>query len=129
MIFKVKDKEYQVKFAYKPTIKGHLLKKAADIENEESMEALEKMLDFAPEMLLIGLQYHHADDFGYDYVSGKGQKEALAKVEDLVSEYADEEGGDITELFSEMEKELLANGFLRKAFAETVAENQNQKKK
>lgn len=130
MVFTVNEKDYEIKFAYKPTIKGKLLSKLAKVEESgENVGALETILEFVPEMLLIGLQKNHADEFGYDYSTNKGRDKAFEKVEDLISTFADEEGGDLTELYADLQNELLANGFLAKMFGDEVKKEMQKAKK
>lgn len=134
MILKVDGKEFDVKFAYKPTIKGHLLKKMAKVEMTEdetaegNVEMMENVLLFLPEFLLIGLQKNHSDEYGYDYTTDKGKDKQLEKAENLISTYADDENGDLYELYHDLQNELLANGFLAKMF-EMETEKEISKKK
>lgn len=127
----VNKKDYEIKFAYKPTIKGKIISRLVNKEElvkDGSIENIEELLEFIPEVLLIGLQKNHADEYGYDYVTNDGKEDALAKAEDLVSAYVDNEGGDLYELFNDLENELLANGFLAKMFEDEV-KKMSQKKK
>ena len=67
---------------------------------------------FLPEMLLVGLQKFHKEEFGYE-PENESQKDAcLEKVYALLDDYFDGEEGDMNTLFSILQKELLENGFL-----------------
>lgn len=107
------EKELKIKYSYEATIKSGIIR---DLMNMDSiagdMESVEKLLLFLPEMLLVGLQKFHKEEFGYD-PANKDQKEAcLEKVYALLDDYFDGEEGDMNTLFSELQKELLENGFL-----------------
>ena len=130
MKFKVNGKEYNVSFGYKPTLKANLLsrivKNSKNIgevsEVDESMKALEDLMIFIPDMLLVGLQKHHSDEFGYDYDTNNGYDEKLDKVFDIVSTYVDEEGGDIAQLYNDLEDELENNSFLKQMLEKMMSQ-------
>lgn len=121
MKLKIGEKELNIKFGYKPTLKEHIISKILEIsrtngENEvENMEKIEDMLLFLPEILLVGLQVHH-EDFRYDYDTGNGKKEQLEKAFDLIGEYASSEGADLIELFNSFQEEMQKDSFLANLF-------------
>lgn len=125
--FKVSDeKEYKVKFGYKPTLKENIVSRFVKIRQTdeelteaEQMEKLEEALLFLPEALLVGLQVHHKDEFGYDYDSKDGKSEKVDIVMDLIDEYTANDG-DPTELLSALENELLTDSFLSNLFRQAV---------
>lgn len=135
---KVNDKEYTIKFGYEPTLKSRLLSRVAKMtvnmkqDAEENLEQIENMLLFVPEMVLIGLQKFHSDEFGYNLDTNDGYEEAKNKVFSLVGDYVDTGDVDITDFFTELEEELTSNGFLKKMFEKEVEKaqaNSDSKKK
>lgn len=119
--FKFGDRELKVKFAYEPTIKSHIISRMAKMENKvgdsaDGIEAVEELLLLIPEMLLIGLQKYHKDEFAYDYETGEGKDEVLGKVFALMDDYTDnednEDGGDLMSLYQSLTEEMMNNSFL-----------------
>lgn len=127
---KVNDREYTIKFGYEPTLKSRLLSRVAKMtvnmkqDAEENMEQIENMLLFVPEMVLIGLQKFHSDEFGYNLDTNDGYEEAKNKAFSLVGDYVDTGDVDITDFFTELQEELTANGFLKKMFEKEVEKAQ-----
>ncbi len=123
MKLNIGNKELNIKFGYKPTLKTRLLSKIIKFENAGSRnnartsEVLEDLLLFIPEFLLVGLQVNH-EEYRYDYDTGEGKDEQLDKVFLLVEEYLDNQDGDIMSLFQKLEEEMFENSFLKKAFQE-----------
>lgn len=138
LTIKVKDKEYTIKFGYEPTLKSRLLSRVAKMtvnmkqDAEENLEQIENMLLFVPEMVLVGLQKFHSDEFGYNLDTNDGYEEAKNKAFSLVGDYVDTGDVDITDFFTELEEELTSNGFLKKMFEKEVEKaqaNSDSKKK
>lgn len=135
---KVNDREYTIKFGYEPTLKSRLLSRVAKMtvnmkqDAEENLEQIENMLLFVPEMVLVGLQKFHSDEFGYNLDTNDGYEEAKNKAFSLVGDYVDTGDVDITDFFTELEEELTSNGFLKKMFEKEVekaqATSDNKKK-
>ena len=123
-------KEYTIKFGYEATVKNKILKKVADLETSaDDLEALDKMLALAPELLLVGLQKFHGDEFGFDFDDKEAKEKQLAKMYDLLDDYLDpenEEGGDIMSLYNDLSAELEKNSFLSKLL-EQEAQAQSKK--
>lgn len=130
LTIKVNDKEYTIKFGYEPTLKSRLLSRVAKMtvnmkqDAEENLEQIENMLLFVPEMVLVGLQKFHSDEFGYNLDTNDGYEEAKNKAFSLVGEYVDTGDVDITDFFTELQEELTANGFLKKMFEKEVEKAQ-----
>lgn len=130
MKIKVKDKEQTIKFGYEPTLKSRLLSRVAKMtvnmkqDAEENLEQIENMLLFVPEMVLVGLQKFHSDEFGYNLDTNDGYEEAKNKVFSLVGDYVDTGDVDITDFFTELQEELTDNGFLKKMFEKEVEKAQ-----
>lgn len=122
MKLKIGEKELKIKFGYKPTLKGRIISKMAKAGNvmgddgDTDIEKVEDLLLFLPEVLLVGLQVFHKDEYGYDYDTGEGKEEKLEKVFDIVEEYCDNENGDMMKLFEELQEAMLQDGFLRSLF-------------
>lgn len=115
---KIGEKELKVKFGYEATLKTRLLSRVAkrEAKNENSdkseVENIEDALLFIPEILLVGLQKFHKEEYGFDYVTGEKKEEQLDKMFALIDEYCDIEGNDVTKLHNDLQGELLEDGFL-----------------
>lgn len=120
--FKVGEKKLKIKFGYKVTLKERIISRivkltesngGSDIEN---MEKTEDLLLFLPEIILVGLQVYHRDEYGYDYDTKEGKEQQLNKVFDLVDEYALDENADLMQLFNELQEEMKNDSFLASLF-------------
>nr|DAH99438.1 MAG TPA: tail assembly chaperone protein [Caudoviricetes sp.] len=130
----INNKEYNIKFGYKACVKSKILSRLAKIgqategaDNAESLSAIEDMMAFVPDLLLVGLQKNHSDEFGYDLDTSNGYDDMRDKVFDLMSTYIDDEDGDCVELFQNLQDELLQNGFLKQMFSQEVQKAQKSK--
>lgn len=129
MTLKAGKKEYQLKFGYKATLKSHILSRLAKMENAEdleSMEGVENLLIFLPDIFLIALQKFHREEFGFNYETGEGKDEKLDAVYDVMEEFFDG-GGDASELYNNLVEELKSDSFLSKMFDEEKAKSKNAK--
>lgn len=121
MKLKIGEKEYSIKFAYKPTLKERIISKFvkfADLSNDDKeayFEKIEDLLLFLPEAVLAGLQVHHPE-FKYNCDTGEGKEEQLDKAFSLVEEYMDSEGADAMAFFNQIQEALLEDSFLRSLF-------------
>lgn len=121
MKLKIGEKEYSIKFAYKPTLKERIISKFvkfADLSNgdkEAYFEKVEDLLLFLPEAVLVGLQVHYPE-FKYNCDTGEGREEKLEKAFALVEEYMDSEGADVMAFFNQIQEALLEDSFLRSLF-------------
>lgn len=121
MKLKIGEKEYSIKFAYKPTLKERIISKFvkfADLSNgdkEAYFEKIEDLLLFLPEAVLVGLQVHYPE-FKYNCNTGEGKEKQLDKAFSLVEEYMDSEGADIMAFFNQIQEALLEDSFLRNLF-------------
>ena len=124
------DKEYQIQFGYIVTARSGIIGKISNIEKmmngKMTPEEIDKFLMFIPEIVLVGLQKFHRDEFGYDYNTDEGKDVALDKVGSLVDDYFDREDADFNKLLDTLTEELMNNSFLSKLFRE---EQENQAKK
>lgn len=129
---KINDKTYQIKFGYEATIKSGILKKmvkmASEMEEGSAFEMVDEIMNFIPEMLLVGLQRNHREEFLYDYKTEKGKDEALSKSYELLDEYFEDGEKNIMDLFSDLQEEMTSNGFLSKMFQMEQEKVQEQKK-
>lgn len=114
------DKEYKIQFGYIATAKSGIISKLIKTENSLDGDHIEDSIgDFLlliPELVLVGLQKFHRDEFGYNYDTGEGREEALEKAGDLVDAYFDSEDADIKKLMADLKGELMDNSFLSKMF-------------
>ena len=130
---KIGEKEYKIQFGYIATAKSGIIRDLVNIERmigdgESAIENLDKILMFIPEIMLVGLQKFHREEFGYNYDTKEGKDEAFEKVSQLVDDYFDGDDADFKGLFNSLEEELLHNGFLSSMFNEEQ-EIQNKKQK
>lgn len=130
MKIKLSGKEYTVKFGYAPVYQNRIIPRAVGMGQQgDELEAINKMLGFLPEFLLVGLQKFHADEFGFEFDDKEAKEKQLAKMYDLLDDYLDpenEEGKDIMSLYDDLTAELEKNSFLSKLLAK---EEQTAKKK
>ena len=132
MVLNVKDKEYNIKFGYKPTLKERIISKVVKLgdvtgENDEvDMEKVEDLLLFLPELLLVGLQVNH-NDFRYDYDTKEGKDKQLAKAFDIVEEYMSSEDANVMQLFNQLQEALTQDGFLASLFRQETSKQKKQK--
>ena len=126
------DKEYQIQFGYIATAKsgiiGKLIKSENALDGGNIEDSIGDFLLLIPELVLVGLQKFHRDEFGYNYDTGEGREEALEKAGDLVDSYFDSEDADIKKLMADLRGELMDNSFLSKMFQEEQ-ENQAESQK
>ena len=123
------DKEYQIQYGYIATAKsgiiGKLIKSENALDGDNIEDSIGDFLLLIPELVLVGLQKFHRDEFGYNYDTGEGREEALEKAGDLVDSYFDSEDADIKKLMDDLRGELMDNSFLSNMFQE---ERENQEK-
>lgn len=117
--FKVNDKEYKVKFGYGVLSRTNVLMKASSLAG--MAENMQEVVGILPELLLVGLQKKHKDEFGYE--TENEEKAAYEKVCDLLDDYEDESTDENPkngfDLFQKISKELEKNGFLSGLIKET----------
>ena len=133
MTLKISEKELKIKFGYEPTLKTRLLSRMAKMgvemqENSDGMETIENMLLFIPDVLLVGLQKEHKDEFGYNLDTKEGYEEQKEKVFSLVAEHLDSGEVDAVDFFNELQEEMTRNGFLKKMFEREVEKAAEQAK-
>lgn len=135
----MKFMNYEIKFGIEATTKSGILKKIKEIQQSSDDEAqqpsddfvdeIEMILNMLPEFLLVGLQKRHKDEFGYDYNTNEGKEEAKTKVCELIDEYTDQEDSSIKELFEELLKEVMQNGFFKKEVLQMKAKKEAKEQK
>lgn len=121
------ETELSIKYGYEVTAKSGVLKKLIAVdemglgekkdEKEVDMAgALDAIMSLLPELVLAGVQKFHKDEYGYNYLTGEGKEEQLDKIYALLDDYFDTEDADFQELYGDLQKELLDNGFLASMF-------------
>lgn len=121
------ETELSIKYGYEVTAKSGILKKLIAVdemglgekkdEKEVDMAgALDAIMSLLPELVLAGVQKFHKDEYGYNYLTGEGKEEQLDKIYALLDDYFDTEDADFQELYGDLQKELLDNGFLASMF-------------
>ncbi len=106
------EKELNIKYGYEATVKSGIISKLMEMGNiGNDMESVDKVLLFVPELLLVGLQKFHKNEYGYSTQAEK--EDCIEKVYGLLDDYFDEDG-DLNTLFTTLQKELFDNGFLSK---------------
>ncbi len=129
---KLGGKEYTIQFATKPSLKAHILQdimKTQEMEDISSMEDV--LLETLPKVLLVGLQMHHNDEFGYDYNTNDGYDEQFEKVSGILYDAIDTNEINCMDLFADMQEEMMTNGFLAQmmeSMQRAEAEAQEKKK-
>ena len=135
-VFKVNGNSYKIRFGYGVLYKTDLIDRVIKAtsgqqdDNETPADVIKNLLGLTAELLLVGLQKHHGDKFGYDTDEEREQK--ILEVCDLIDDFEDEheeENGDEkidgSTLFVDLQKELERNGFLSRLSQnsqETLAE-------
>ena len=127
---KIGKKEYNIFFAMQPTVQSGIVGKLAEVEGRKDwgVENFGDFLATLTELLLVGLQKNYKEEFGYNYLTGEGKDEALSKAYDLMDQFAEDTDSDYdyTDLFADLNEELLENGFFKKLFQK---EQENEVKK
>lgn len=130
MKIKLNGKEYTVKFGYAPVYQNRIIPRVVGMGQQgDALEAIDNMLGFLPEFLLVGLQKFHADEFGFEFDDKETKEKQLVKMYDLLDDYLDpenEEGKDIMSLYDDLTAELEKDSFLSKLLAK---EEQTAKEK
>ena len=116
-IFKIHGKEYKVRFTYRTVCEGDILDKISDATNFEGLNLggmIARISKATAELLLVGLQKYHSDEFGYSTEEEKNQRidELLDLFDDYEDESTDEHEQSAATLFSDLQEELQKNGFL-----------------
>lgn len=125
--FSANGKTYKVKFGYGVLTQSDILTQVSSMGAINNPKDMIKML---PELILVGLQKKHKDEFGYETEEEK--KIAYDKVCDLLDDYED----DSTEenphngftLFEKASQELEKNGFLS-GMVKAMEEKSEEEKK
>ena len=126
------ETELSIKYGYEVTAKSGILKKLIEAEGIASEEkeiasSIDKVMLLLPELVLAGVQKFHKDEFGYNYLTGEGKEEQLEKVYTLIDDYFDMEDANFQKLYSDLQEELLDNGFLASMFREEKAKAKSKK--
>ncbi len=128
---KIGKKEYDIFFAMQPTVQSGIVGKLAKLEGKEDwgVDNFGDFLALVTELFLVGLQKNHKEEFGYNYLTGEGKDEALSKAYDLMDEFSEDDSDyGFTDLFADLEKELLENGFFKKLFQKEQEKEEKKSK-
>uniref|UniRef100_UPI00403850BC hypothetical protein n=1 Tax=Roseburia inulinivorans TaxID=360807 RepID=UPI00403850BC len=74
------EKELQIKFGYEATVKSGIIKKVAKLDQMEDIEAVDEILLFLPELILVGAQKFHKEELGYNQENEVEKEDKLGKV-------------------------------------------------
>lgn len=115
--FRIHGKEYKVRFTYRTVCEGDILDKISDATDFEGLNVggmIAKVSKATAELLLVGLQKYHSDEFGYKDDKEKAQRieEMLDLFDDYEDESTEEHEQSAATLFSDLQEELQKNGFL-----------------
>lgn len=134
LTLKVGEKELNVKFGFEATLKTRILSRMAKMEDEKEenkgVESMEDVMLFLPDVLLVGLQKFHSDEYGFNYDTKEGKEEQLEKMFPLIEEYLEtNEEEDAVTLYAMLADEMLKNGFLKSRFQKELEKQGTTKKK
>ena len=123
---KIGKKEYKIYFAMEPTVKSGILSKMARLQDAEmDFDNIGNLLGIMTELLLVGLQKFHREEFGYKYDSEEEKDAAMSKAYSLMDEIADSNDEmDYIGLYNKLQKEMLENGFFAKMFRQELEKAQ-----
>lgn len=125
--FSVNGKTYKVKFGYGVLTQSDILTQVSSMGAINNPKDMIKML---PELILVGLQKKHKDEFGYETEEEK--KIAYDKVCDLLDDYEDESTEENPHngftLFEKANQELEKNGFLSEMVKAMEEKSEEEKK-
>ena len=125
--FSANGKTYKVKFGYGVLTQSDILTQVSSMGAINNPKDMIKML---PELILVGLQKKHKDEFGYETEEEK--KIAYDKVCDLLDDYEDESTEENPHngftLFEKASHELEKNGFLS-GMVKAMEEKSEEEKK
>ena len=125
--FSANGKTYKVKFGYGVLTQSDILTQVSSMGAINNPKDMIKML---PELILVGLQKKHKDEFGYETEEEK--KIAYNKVCDLLDDYEDESTEENPHngftLFEKASQELEKNGFLS-GMVKAMEEKSEEEKK
>lgn len=125
--FSANGKTYKVKFGYGVLTQSDILTQVSSMGAINNPKDMIKML---PELILVGLQKKHKDEFGYETEEEK--KIAYDKVCDLLDDYEDESTEENPHngftLFEKASQELEKNGFLSGMIKSMEEKSEEEKK-
>ena len=123
---KIGGKEYKIYYAMEPTVKSGILTKMAKLQDVEmDFDTIGNLLGIMTELLLVGLQKFHHEEFGYKYDSEEEKESAMSKAYSLMDEIADGDSEmDYIELYNKLQSEMLENGFFAKMFRQEMEKAQ-----
>jgi len=126
MTLTINGRELNIKYGYEPTLATRTLSKLAKVQDsasDGSLESVENILMYLPELLLMGLQVNYKDEYGFDWHTGEGKEEQISKMYALIDEYCNQDNSDVAELFNKLVEEMISNGFLKSTLLREAAKN------
>ena len=125
--FSANGKTYKVKFGYGVLTQSDIL---TQVSSKGAINNPKDMIKMLPELILVGLQKKHKDEFGYETEEEK--RIAYDKVCDLLDDYEDDSTEENPQngfiLFEKASKELEKNGFLS-GMVKAMEEKSEEEKK
>lgn len=123
--------QLSIRFGYEATVRSGIIKRLVKMTkaNKDQMEYMDIIMELVPEMILVGAQKFHSNEYGYDYKSEEGKEAALSKIYSLLDDYFEEDGANFMDLMESLQNELMNNGFLAKMFKEEVKKEAKKEEK
>ena len=123
--------QLSIRFGYEATVRSGIIKRLASLSTEadDTFDKMDAIMEIIPELILVGVQKFHKDEYGYDYKTNAGKEEALSKIYELLDDYFEEEDADFSKLLESLQNELMENGFLAKMYKGEVKEAKKKEKK
>ena len=123
--------QLSIRFGYEATVRSGIIKRLASIsaEADDTFDKMDAIMGIIPELILVGVQKFHKNEYGYDYKTNDGKEEALSKIYELLDDYFEEEDADFSKLLESLQNELMENGFLAKMYKGEVKEAKKREKK
>ena len=131
VVVKLGKTQLSVRYGYEATVRSGIIKRLAGLTKSggDTFDKVESMMEIVPELLLVGLQKFHSDQYGYNYKTEEGKDAALSKVYALLDDYFEEDDADFSYLLDTLQNELMENGFLAKVMAKEVKAAKKTEKK
>lgn len=128
MTLTINEREFEIKFAYIPTVKSGLIKKLINLGASDSEDDhIQSILSLLPELLLVGLQKNHYAEFGCSFDDKSDVATGLNAVGDLIDAYCEQDDVNLINLFNMLLDEVYKNGFLSKLLVQETKKTDKKK--